>query len=214
MKFLDLSHTITPGMPVYPGTEEPIFVKANTIAQHGFAEKKLSLYSHTGTHIDAPAHILEDQLYLDDLSLDNFIGQALCIPCDQPQIGIDLFQPYEDVLDQLDFLLLATGWSKYWGEMQYFSDYPVLNPSAAEYLCQFSLKGIGFDTISADSENSTAYPVHKILLQQMIIIENLTGLDQVAGQKFLFSCLPLKIAQADGSPVRAVAILDATEANQ
>jgi len=206
MKIIDLSHTITENMPVYPGTEQPTFIQANTIAEHGFAEKKISLYSHTGTHIDAPAHILAEKPQLDELALDFFIGQALCIAVDQPEIDVHFLLPFQEDLHQLDFVLFATGWSKYWGKKQYFEGYPVLTSSAAEFLCEYNLKGIGFDTISADHEDSAEFPVHRTLLKQMIVIENLTDLERVVEQKFLFSCLPLKIAEADGSPVRAAAI--------
>lgn len=211
MKIIDLSHIITPNMPVYPGTEQPQFIQANTIAQDGFAEKKITCYSHTGTHIDAPAHILEGQPHLDELLINSFLGHALCLPVNDPEIKIGHFQPYQEQLMQLDFVLLATGWSKYWGDEQYYKEYPVLTSAAAEFLCQFELQGIGFDTISADPEDSTDFPVHKALLKHMVVIENLANLDKVVDKKFLFSCLPLKIAEADGSPVRAIAIMDTDE---
>ncbi len=211
MKIIDLSHTITPNMPVYPGTEQPIFIQANSIDQHGFAEKKLTLYSHTGTHIDAPAHIIEDQPKLDDLALSSFYGQAQCIPIDQPEIEVHHFEQFNGQLHHLDFILIATGWSKFWGEDQYFGGYPVLTPAAADFLCKYKLKGIGFDTISADREDSTDFPVHNTLLQHMIVIENLTNLEMLIGQNFQLCCFPLKIAEADGSPTRAVALVDAEE---
>ena len=210
MKIIDLSHTITPNMPVYPGTEQPIFIEANSIDQHGFAEKKLTFYSHTGTHIDAPAHIIENQPQLDELPLSSFFGQALCIPIDKPEIGAHHFEPFHEQLHHLDFILFATGWSKFWGKDQYFRDYPVLTAAAADFLCKYKLKGIGFDTISADREDSTDFPIHNTLLQHMIVIENLTNLELLDSQNFQFCCFPLKIVEADGSPVRAVALVNIT----
>lgn len=59
MKIVDLSHTISPDMPAYPGTEQPIFKIGRTIENDGFLEKEITLYSHTGTHIDAPAHLIK-----------------------------------------------------------------------------------------------------------------------------------------------------------
>ena len=57
MRVLDLTHTIAENMPVYPGTETPIFVGANTYEKDGFKETKLTMYTHTGTHMDPPAHL-------------------------------------------------------------------------------------------------------------------------------------------------------------
>ena len=106
------------------------------------------------------------------------------------------------------FALLHTGWARYWGTNDYFGRYPVLSPEAAGWLAGFGLKGYGVDAISADEIDSAALPVHRALLGRgMLIIENLDRLDPLLEREFTFSCLPLKIADADGSPIRAVAIL-------
>lgn len=207
MNIIDLSHVIKEDMPVYPGTAPPQIKAANTIEADGFVEKIISLYSHTGTHIDAPAHIIATGQTLDMLSIDAFIGAALCIEISQPKIDLAALKPFQHLITECDFLLFATGWSKYWGTDSYFKEYPVLTEEAARYLCDVNLKGVGFDTISADVEDSRDYPIHSILLEKMIIIENLTGIEVLANHRFLFSCLPLKLVDADGSPVRAVAIL-------
>lgn len=209
MKVYDLSHTIKPDMPVFPGTEAPLFLQGNTIAKDGFAEKKITFFSHTGTHIDAPAHILADQPDLDQLPIDSFFGQALRINLSMKEgdtINISHLEPYLPLLEKVDFVLFSAGWDRYWGNDHYFSGYPVLTPDAAKLLCQYKLKGIGFDSISADKADSHTLPIHRILLKKMIIIENLTNLENVPTNHFLFSCLPLKIADGDGSPVRAIAI--------
>ena len=213
MKVYDLSHTIEPGMPVFPGTEPPLFLQGNTIAKDGFAEKKITFFSHTGTHIDAPAHILADQPDLEQLPIDSFFGQALRINLSMIEgntINISHLDPYLQQVAQVDFVLFAAGWDRYWGSDKYFSGYPVLASDAANLLCQYKLKGIGFDSISADEADSQTLPIHRILLEKMIIIENLTNLENMPTDHFLFSCLPLKIANGDGSPVRAIAICNET----
>ncbi len=215
MKIFDLSHTIKPGMPAFPGTDPPVFVQGNTVEKDGFAEKKITFFSHTGTHIDAPAHILKTQPNLDQLPINSFIGQALCINLAETAIKTiqsHHLQPYTYLVELMDFVLFATGWSRHWGSEQYFEGFPVLSENAAKLLCQHHLKGVGFDTISADRTDSHNLPIHKILLQKMFIIENLTNLETIPGDPFLFSCLPLKIDNGDGSPIRAVAICgDITE---
>ena len=69
MRVLDLTHTIAENMPVYPGTETPIFAGANTYEKDGFKETKLTMYTHTGTHMDPPAHLFADRATLDALPM-------------------------------------------------------------------------------------------------------------------------------------------------
>ena len=82
MKAIDLTHIITEDMPVYPGTEPPKLTPANSYERDGFKETLLSLYTHTGTHIDPPAHIFPDGRTLDEFPPEQFIGKALVISKD------------------------------------------------------------------------------------------------------------------------------------
>jgi arylformamidase len=203
----DLSHTISPAMPVYPGTEPLQISQACTCAEDGFAEKKIIFHTHNGTHLDAPAHILEGKAHLDELAIDCFVGQGMCIAVDETIIDETSLQPLQHAVSKIDFVLFATGWSRLWGTEQYFRGYPVLNETAARQLSRYNLKGVGFDTISADREGSKNLPIHHtLLLQNMLIIENLNNLDSLPQSPFTFFCLPLKIAEADGSPTRAIAV--------
>ena len=59
MKVIDLTHMIESTMPVYPGTEPPIFEPANTYEKDGFKETKITMFTHTGTHMDPPAHLYQ-----------------------------------------------------------------------------------------------------------------------------------------------------------
>ena len=77
MKMLDLTHCITPEMPVYPGTEPPRLTAACTMEKDGFRETLLEMYSHTGTHMDAPAHMLPNGRTLDDFPAETFAGLGL-----------------------------------------------------------------------------------------------------------------------------------------
>jgi len=209
IRLVDLTHPISPDMPVYPGTDPPVLLPGCSLEQAGFLEKKITFYSHTGTHIDAPAHMLKDHNTLDRLGIDHFYGSALLIKLDNftgRTIEVPHLAPYREQIAKVEFLLLATGWSQYWGSEKYFLHYPVLSLEAAIWINGFSLKGLGLDTISADTLDSKEYPVHKTLLQEnTIIIENLANLAALPGNQFTFSCFPLSFEDADGSPVRAVA---------
>ena len=81
MKIIDLTHTISEDMPVYPGTEPPVLKQANTYERDGFKETLLSMYSHTGTHVDPPAHLFADRTTLDALPIEQFAGKALVVDC-------------------------------------------------------------------------------------------------------------------------------------
>ena len=211
MTVVDLTHPISQDMPVYPGTEPPVIVTACTVAEDGFLERKIALFSHTGTHVDAPAHLIEGGRSLDAFPVDRYHGPAVVVDAagaGGTTIAMRDLRPRLADIEQADFLLIRTGWSRFWGTDRYFADYPVLSIEAAEALAGLGLKGVGFDAISADPIESTDLPVHRVLMQaEMLIIENLTGLEQLPEGPFLFSCFPLALEDADGSPVRAVAYL-------
>jgi arylformamidase len=210
MKIIDLSYNINPAISVYPGTEPPSFIKANTIERDGFAEMKMSMYTHTATHMDAPSHVLPHGKSLDKFDASHFVGRAVIVDAPQSsgkEITVELLKPYLEQLQNADFVLIKTGWSKYWGKDNYFKEFPSLSVDAAKWLAELPLKGIGIDAISIDSVDNVALPAHHILLEKdIIIIENLTNLDVIKTKKIYFICLPLKISDADGSPVRAIAI--------
>jgi arylformamidase len=209
MKVTDLTHTIHAGMPVFPGTEPPTILRANTLEKDGFAEVKISMYSHTGTHMDAPAHMLENAATLDQFPAEKFIGKAMIIDVTGAPafIGMERLAQHSEQIQQVEFVLFQTGWSRLWGQENYFKGFPALTPEAAAWLVHFNLKGIGMDAISLDVIDSTTFEVHKILLgKNLVLIENLTNLDAVESPIFLFSALPMKFEYADGAPLRAVAI--------
>ncbi|MCD6115726.1 cyclase family protein [bacterium] len=207
MEFIDLTRTMETGMPVFPGIDPPILQDSYSIADHGFNEKHLSLHSHTGTHCDAPAHILATGKTLDDIPLSHFFGRGMVIKTTDAVIGKEFLSSFESTLKKSDFLLLHTGWSSRWGHESYFSDFPVLAPEAAEWLSSFPIKGIGVDAISVDPADAGNLIIHRILLEKdIIIIENLMNLEKLPETGFTFSTFPLKIKNGDGSPVRAAAM--------
>lgn len=213
-RVIDLTHPMTPDMPVYPGTEPPLFETGTTIAADGFAEKKLTLFSHTGTHLDAPAHILEDAPDLDALDAARFVGLARMLDLRNPQdpacIGADDILPHLDALRGCAFALLRTGWERHWGQADYFEGFPVLDENAAVMLAGIGLSGIGVDTVSVDAiSEPEVFPIHRIFFGRgLIVVENLANLGALPDGEFLFSALPLRIAAGDGSPVRAVALVE------
>ena len=212
MKFrlVDLTHTISEDMPVYPGDNSP---RINGLFNHnfdGFQELELVLSTHSGTHIDVPLHFFKGKDSIASLALNSFFGKAMVINCLElkDEIPQSLLERNQNRLADTDFVLFNTGCDQWWGNEKYFNNFPVLSEDAAEYLLSFEIKGIGFDTPSADPVTSEHFLIHNLILKNnLIIIENLTGLSDLPVEGFYFSCFPLKITNGDGSPVRAVAYL-------
>lgn len=211
MQIIDLTHPIEPTMPLYPGTPSPSFQPIASIAADGFAEQLITFSSHTGTHIDLPSHILPDGASMEAYVVADFIGRGVVF--DARSLSGSLITPthlslIEQQLVESDFLLLCTGYDRYWGGAEYFEHYPVLSHEAVQWLRRFSLKGLGIDAISVDSATSSDLFIHHQLLNYGVIaIENLTGLSQLLGKLFMFYCIPLKFANTEASPVRAFAVM-------
>jgi len=211
MHVLDLTHAINTSISVFPGTTPPDIKDIMTVDEHGAAEKHIAMYSHTGTHMDAPAHMLKDGKTLDAYKPSDFLGKALMIDVThvKDRIGFEDLLPYGPWLQDVKYVFFKTGWSKYWGKPEYLSGFPALTKKAANWLCEQRIRGVGIDAISIDLMEGDEFPVHKILLScEMIIIENLTNLDQLPEKSFDVACLPLKLENADGAPVRVIAMYE------
>lgn len=211
MKVIDLTHIINEKMPVYPGTDTPKLTPVNTYKKDGFKETFLQMYTHTGTHVDSPAHIYEGKKTLDEFPIDQFIGKALVIDCrmlkEGEPITMENLKVYGEKTDMADFLLFNLGWDKRWGSDEYFGDYPCIDDEVMDYILKGNYKGIGFDVIGLDPIADENLTRHKKLFENcdIINIENLTNLEQCGDELFWFGCFPLKIENCDGSPIRAVA---------
>lgn len=214
MRVIDLTHTIQPDMPVYPGTETPQFLSANSYEKDGFKETRLTIFTHTGTHMDPPAHLFPDRTTLDQFPPEQFIGQALVIDCrdlrEGEAITIDRIRRYGEKAEQADFLLFNLGWDQFWGTDAYFGDYPCIDDEVLDYILSGHYKGIGFDVIGLDPIADENLTRHKKLFREtdIVNIENLKNLHLCGEDLFHFSCFPLKLRDCDGSPVRAVAWLE------
>lgn len=210
MHFIDLSHNIENGMPVFPGSPAVKISQFASVDKDGFAEKEVQILNHVGTHMDAPAHMISGGQHLDQMNINDFSGKAIVISFAHEDLEDleqdDYLGQFESEIRDVDFVLLHTSWSKKWGEESYFSEYPALDEKGAKYLAGFRLKGVGIDAISIDMHNSQKYEAHhELLSNNMVIIENLRGLDQLRADHFHFFAFPLPLSNADGAPVRAVA---------
>ncbi len=211
MTVVDLSHPLAPGMPVHPGDPAPRIRRLTTLEREGWATREITLSTHSGTHLDAPSHLLPGAPSLDELPPETFIGRArvIDIPPGTVTISAGDLTERRRALEGCAFILLRTGWSRRWGSAEYFAGYPVLTPEAAAWLAGMPLRGIGVDAPSVDANGAADLPVHRTLLRRgLVILENLTGLERLPDGPLTLVCFPLPLAGADGSPVRAVALID------
>lgn len=214
MKVIDLTHTISESMPVYPGTEGPKLEIANTYEKNGFKETLLTMFSHTGTHMDSPVHLFAERTTLDSFPAEQFVGKGLVIDCSDLQEGDRITMSYiesvREKADEAEFILFHTGWDKRWGTSSYFGNYPYITEEVAEYLIHSKKKGVGLDVIGIDPISDENLTIHRKLFckTDIVVIENLTGLGAIGDDLFTFCALPLKYENSDGAPIRAMAILD------
>ncbi len=185
-----------------------------TIAEKGWNSTTLSLYSHCGTHMDAPKHFLGD----DGDTIDH---QALEVCCGPAKV-VDLtpVEPRELLtverllrsLSQVepgDRLLLRTDWSKRYGADAYRDELPRISQELAEWLVKKQVALIGVEPPSVADVNDMAEltAVHQTLFRGgVVIVEGLFNLDRLREKIVEFIALPLRIVAGDGCPVRAVAI--------
>lgn len=210
MRCIDLTHPLHSGSPVFPGTDPPRFDRVATLEEAGHVETRIVMHTHTGTHMDAPAHMLADGATLDQYDPSAFYGPSVVVDVtdhEGPLVGVDALLPRAGDIEAADFVLFRTGWSSRWGTEAYFGGFPAPSPAAARWLLDRQIKGVGTDAISVDPMESTEYPVHHTLMGAgALIVENLTNLDKISASGAHLACFPLAIERADGSPVRAVAI--------
>lgn len=161
--------------------------------------------------MDAPAHVRKDGITLDKFGADKFVGKAIVVDCSDlsegDTIDISYINKYKGIIEDAEFVLFKTGWDKYWDTEKYYGKFPVISEEVADYLISSNKKGIGLDVISIEAIESEDLPIHhKVLKNNLVIIENLCNLDQIDTELFTFFALPLKFINSDGASVRAVAI--------
>lgn len=207
MKVYDLTHPMGAGMTLYPGTPAPNLRKAAVLERDRYRETELTLFSHMGTHMDAPAHLLVAGETLDNIPAERFLGTAFVPDVrGERKITRAALCRWEKEIRRAEFLLICTGWAQYWGSEQYPVGFPVLTEDAASWLAALpGLKGIGVDTLSPDAVGAPLAAHGQLLAAGKLIVENLRGLESLCGKHLRFAALPLLYADADGAPVRAVA---------
>ena len=207
----DLSHPIRSGMQVYPGDPGVELAPALELERDGAAVTAIHLGSHTGTHVDAPAHTVAGGRTLDRVALEELVGDALVIRVagldDRAAIGVDDLGELPGRVPAI--VVIDTGWAAHFGTERALR-HPVLGVEAARMLVERGMRVLGVDTLSpdpTDAAGTTEFAVHELVLGgDGLIVENLTGLDGLPS-RVRIGVFPLRL-EGDGAPARAVAFDD------
>ncbi|MFB0836316.1 cyclase family protein [Arthrobacter halodurans] len=206
----DLSHRIETGMPVFPGDPEVSVSPALEIERDVVAVSHLALGSHTGTHVDAPAHTVPGGRTMDRVGLDELVGPALVLHVPGLAAGerIGAGEVEGQVPERVPaIVVVATGWDRHFGADEYLR-HPYLDAGLAAELVRRGMRVLAVDTLNPDptlQEGAFRLPVHEAVLgADGLIVENLTGAAALPARAHL-GFFPLRLGAVDGAPVRAVA---------
>lgn len=202
-----------------------------TVPRDGRRVTEFTLTTHTNTHVDAPSHIFANGKPLDALPLESFYGPAQVLDLPREALGeitADDLEAVGGAVKEGDIVLIHTGWGKYVHKERAQADYlavshPGLVESAALWLVERKVKAVGIDCFAirhpklspalslADKQANKPKPVepvhYHLLSNDIVILEQLMNLEQIAGQRVTAAFFPLPFVGIDGSPVRAVAIV-------
>jgi len=215
MKVIDLTLTISEQIPTFPGSPQPNFINWETLEKDGYNLELLFLSSHTGTHIDAPYHFLKKGQKIHQIMTRRLVTEAILIKIRKganqsiTKTDIQKFERKYGKIEDGSTVIFHTYWQKNLKKESYFLKNPGLAVSAAKYLALKKINLVGIDSPSIDLGRDSKFSVHHILAKNgILIVENLANLEKIKSKMFHLIVAPLKLKNATGSPVRAMALTD------
>ena len=204
-KFIDLSHNIVNNMVVHPYDNAVKLYQDKFLQDDKYNNFRLEIGMHAGTHIDTPMHLINRKAFINEISIERFIGKG-CLLDVRNESVIGYKEKYWDIVSKDDIILLFTNYSDKYGTEEYFTNHPVIDKELADFFIEKKIKILGIDLPSPDK-----YPfeIHKKLFENnILIIENMTNLSELLHiSNFEIIALPLKI-KAEASMARVIAKID------
>ena len=201
MKYIDLSYSISSNFQTYPSDPDIEITKEKDIEKDRTVVHSIKLGTHTGSHVDVPAHIIAGGKTLKDYPLNFFTGKAI-------KINSSSIDEINNLDENIDGVIFETGWYKNFIEPQKFygKKRPVLKEEHIKILLKKKINFFGCDLPSVDISGSKEKPIHNLLLSNDVLIyESLNNLNELPLHKiFEFYGFPLNFPDLDASPVRAV----------
>ena len=215
MKIIDLTLTVSDKIPTFPGSPQPSLIPWENVKEDGYNLELLFLSTHTGTHMDAPYHFLEKGAKIHEISLKKLVSEAVLIKSKKKggesitKTDIQKFEKKHGKIASFSSVIFYTGWQRNLQKKYYFTKNPGLSVSAAKYLASKKINLVGIDSPSIDLGKDSKFSVHQIFAKKgILIVENLANLEKIKSSKFHLVVLPLKLKNATGSPVRAIAFVE------
>lgn len=199
MAMYDVSIPVHHGMAVWENNSEkqPIF---NRITEEHITETKMELNLHTGTHIDAPLHMINDGETFETIPLHDLIGSVKVFDLTHVKDGISKSDLEHLDIQSGDFVLFKT---KNSFEKEFNFDFIYLTHDGAQYLIQCGIKGVGIDTLGIE-RSQTGNPTHRDLFKQKIIILEGLRLKDVKPDSYFMVAAPLNLIGTEASPARVI----------
>jgi arylformamidase len=203
----DVTLPISPDMPVWPGDPSVVLERVSSMDAGAHDNvSRLACGVHTGTHVDAPHHFLNDGRTVESLSLDILIGPAMVVKIpDEAGVVNEAVLENAAIPAGTDRLLLRTRNSKLWeqDERNFFTGFVGISADGADWLVKHGVKLIGIDYLSVAPYHQSI-PTHRALLEAGIIIIEGLDLSAIVPGPYTLYCLPLKLVGSDGAPARTI----------
>ncbi|MFA5623963.1 MAG: cyclase family protein [Bradymonadales bacterium] len=202
MKYYDISRSISPQMAVYKNYENkrPSSKTEADFDTRGFFENSFCSNLHTGTHIDAPAHMIKGGDSIDKIDLNHFYGKAKVFDLTDVQGAI-----YRKDIEKLDIkkgdIVLFKTRNSFVEEFD--PEFVYIEEDAAQYLVDLGIKTVGIDAMSIE-RGKAHHPTHDIILGAKIAVIEDIRLREVAEGLYILTALPLKLEGLEASFTRAV----------
>ncbi|MBF8294614.1 MAG: hypothetical protein HW389_1159 [Bacteroidetes bacterium] len=204
MNVVDLTHPISTELPVYfPWHPKTDLEQTATYQNNRCEVRRLSIGTHSGTHIDAPSHVFEGKPTLDqyDPALWYVDAQVLDFTPREPGEEITKDEIEKKFRKKGVGVLLKTGWDVRFGQKDYYATYPPISNEAAEYLVTMEIPVLAADT-------PFTLDVHYIILKHGIpLITNLNNTARLTEGMIKLIAAPLLIKGGDGAPARVLAVI-------
>lgn len=203
MKIVDLTHTFTKDMLVYPGDPKASLEQIAFIEKDSFNDHRITSAMHVGTHMDAPLHMLADGETADQIDPERFFGNGVLIDVRGKSI-IDASILEGIKIEEGSIVLLYTGYGSKFRTDEYYKNDQEVTADFANKMVELKIKLLGMDMPGPDL--GQPWVTHKILLgNDILLLENLTNLDQLLNvDQFEIIALPAKL-QSNAAFVRVVA---------
>ena len=209
MKIIDISVPVSPGLPVWPGDSPVVLERYRALSEGDDCNvSRICCSVHTGTHVDAPGHFIDNASTVEDLSLDTLIGPAMVIEVPAVRSIEPDFLESVSLPHDTSRLLFKTPNSDLWRkpDHNFHSDFVALSPQAAAWIVEREIRLVGVDYLSVQMFADPEPLTHRTLLKAGVVVVEGLDLQAVRPGSYQLICLPLKLVGSDGAPARAVLI--------